>query len=69
MSSYTVKIKGSPDVQADVQDNPHALNMARAIAIAIAKIRVGETVEVWSGRRRRLAFVGHEERAVRVKRA
>lgn len=69
MSTYTVKIRGSEDVVIEVRDNPTALNTARAIAIAVAKIRVGETVEVYRGKVRRMSFVGREVRAVEVTRA
>lgn len=69
MANYTVKIRGNEDVTAEVRDNPSALNTARAMAIAIAKIRVGDVVDVWSGKRRRLSFVAREVRAIEVRRA
>lgn len=69
MSAYTVSIRDSDDLRCNVEDGPQALNTARAIAIAVAKIRVGEVVEVRSGNRLRLAFKGHEVRAVEVRRA
>lgn len=69
MSAYTVRIVGSEDVNCEVRDHTCALNVARAIAIAVAKIRVGELVEVRRGKVRRLAFVGHEARTVEVRHA
>lgn len=69
MSAYAVKIRGSEDVAIEIRDHAHALNVARAVAIAIAKIRVGDVVEVYRGKTRRLAFKGHEVRDVEVRRA
>lgn len=69
MSAYAVKIRGSEDISVEVRDNPKALNTARAIAIAVAKIRVGDVVEVWRGKSRRLAYEGREVTAVEVRSA
>lgn len=69
VTKYTVRIEGSSQVQATVEDGPTAYNTARAIAHAVARINPGVVVELHRQGRAAERYIGRERTAVDVERA